>query len=987
VSNRARIVLVILVVLLLVLFLSARGIAGFYTDYLWFDSLGQRSVFTRVLRAKIGLGLVFTLGFALLSTLNLTLADRVNPPPMPEGVDEAIVERYREIVGRRVWLVRIGISLLLGFIAGAPASSQWKEWLLFNNAVRFGVKDPQFGQDVSLYVFRLPFLTFVVDWLFAAFVIILIVTAVAYYLNGGIRLQVQHRRVSAQVKLHISMLLAVLALLKAVGYWLARYELTASTRGAVKGATYTDVKAQLPALELLAIISLLAAVLLIINVWQRGWRLPVIAVGLWVLVAIVAGTAYPAFVQRFQVQPAESRREGPYITRNIDFTRKAYNLSNVTSQDYPVGPLSATSVQADQSAVEDSRLIDPNVVTSTFQRQQELAGFYVFRDLDVDRYMIDGKTRQVVLAVRELNRADIPVTTWEGKHLAYTHGYGVALAPASQVRGDGSPDYLDTNQGGSGPLLTQPNVYFGEGLDSYSVAATERGEISFNNETSSYTGTGGVKMSSTLRRAAFALRFGEYNLLGSGLITKDSRILYIRDVKERVQTLAPFLDFDADPYPVINNGRLVWVIDGYTTSSRYPYSENANNDELAADSGLRHTYNYVRNSVKATVDAYDGTVTFYVVDPTDPIVTAWSKAFPGLFTPDEKVPPELRAHFRYPEDLFRVQTNMYGRYHVDDPNQFFQRDQFWSVAQEPPQTVDPGSAQVTTSSTSNGITTTSTRSARFNPYYTLLHIPGQEIPTTEFSLVRPFVPFSENDERKNLISLMSVSSDPGTYGQLRVLNIKSPEQIDGPALVDSVIKRKYAADFTLESQTGSKVRLGTLQAIPIGDSILWVRPWYVQAEQTPIPQLSFVVLAYGDQVVRARTLEGALKLAFPDATVDFTTTVGPLTPLGGTEAGQTPPTGSGETGSGSPSTGSGSTGSTTPPAQAETVQELLDQANQLYDAAKAALKADPPDFATYDANIAKAFQLVAQAEQLAGGTPPSPTDTTATGVTDTTAST
>ena len=337
-SNKARIALVVLAVLLLVLFLSARGIAGFYTDYLWFDSLGKRSVFTRVLRAKLGLGLAFTLGFALLSTLNLTLADRVNPPPMPEGADEAIVERYREIVGRRVWLVRIGISLLLGFIAGAPASSQWKEWLLFNNAVRFGVTDPQFGQDVSLYVFRLPFLTFVVDWLFAAFVIILIITVVAYYLNGGIRLQVQHRRVSSQVKLHISMLLAVLALLKAVGYWLARYELTASTRGAVKGATYTDVNAQLPALELLAIISLLAAALLIINVWQRGWRLPVIAVGLWVLVAIVAGTAYPAFVQRFQVQPAESRREQPYIERNIEFTRKAFNLADVDTQSYPRGP-------------------------------------------------------------------------------------------------------------------------------------------------------------------------------------------------------------------------------------------------------------------------------------------------------------------------------------------------------------------------------------------------------------------------------------------------------------------------------------------------------------------------------------------------------------------------------------------------------------------------------------------------------------------------
>ncbi len=954
-SNKARIALVVLAVLLLVLFLSARGIAGFYTDYLWFDSLGKRSVFTRVLRAKLGLGLAFTLGFALLSTLNLTLADRVNPPPMPEGADEAIVERYREIVGRRVWLVRIGISLLLGFIAGAPASSQWKEWLLFNNAVSFGVTDPQFGQDVSLYVFRLPFLTFVVDWLFAAFVIILIITVVAYYLNGGIRLQVQHRRVSSQVKLHISMLLAVLALLKAVGYWLARYELTASTRGAVKGATYTDVNAQLPALELLAIISLLAAALLIINVWQRGWRLPVIAVGLWVLVAIVAGTAYPAFVQRFQVQPAESRREEPYIERNIEFTRKAFNLADVDIQSYPVGPLSDAAVTADQAAIADSRLVDPNIVTSTFQRQQELAGYYVFRDLDVDRYMIDGRMQQVVLAARELNRADVPVTTWEGKHLAYTHGYGVALAPASEVRGNGSPNYLSTGEGGSGPLLTEPEIYFGEGLDSYSVVATERAEISLNDQTSSYSGDGGVKMSSGLRRAAFALRFGEYNLLGSGLINKDSRILYIRDVRERAQTLAPFLDFDADPYPVITNGRMVWVLDGYTTSSRYPYSENADNEELSAESGLRHTYNYVRNSVKATVDAYDGTVTFYVTDPTDPVINAWAKAFPDLFTPDDEVPVELAQHFRYPEDLFRVQTNMYGRYHVNDPDQFFQRDQFWSVAQEPPQTVEPGSGQVTTSSTANGITTTSTRSARFNPYYTLLHPPDGEEP--EFSLVRPFVPFSENDERKNLIALMAVSSEPETYGQLRVLNIESDEQVDGPALIDSEIKRKYAAAFTLESQTGSKVRLGTLQAIPIGDSVLWVRPWYVQAQQTPIPQLNYVVVAFGDQVVRARTLEAALKLAFPDSELDLSTTVGPLTPVAGGEDGVDDEAPATDNGTEEPTEPSGPDGT-------ETVEDLLAQANVLFAEANEALAA--ADLATYQDKINEAFELVARAEELSG---------------------
>jgi uncharacterized membrane protein (UPF0182 family) len=984
VSNRARIILVVLALLLLVLFLSARGIAGFYTDFLWFDSLGQRGVFTRILGAKIALGLLFTFGFALLSVLNLTLADRVSPAPLPEGADEAIVERYRELVGRRVWLVRIGLSLLLGLIAGAPASSQWKEWLLFTHAVKFGVNDPQFGQDVSLYVFRLPFLTFVVDWLFAAFVIILIVTAVAYYLNGGIRLQVQHRRVSSQVKLHISILLAVLALLKAVGYWLQRFELTASTRGAVKGATYTDVKAQLPALQLLAIISLLAAALLIVNVWQRGWRLPVIAVGLWVLVAIVAGTVYPAFVQRFVVQPAESRREKPYIDRNIDFTRKAFNLDNVTSQDYPVQTLDDKAVSAGQSAIANARLMDPSIVIQTFQRQQELAGYYLFRDLDVDRYQIDGKLQQVVLAVRELNRNNIPTTTWEARHLAYTHGYGVAFAPASQVRGDGSPDYLDDSKGGDGPLLSQPAVYFGEGLDSYSVVATERDEISYNNDNSSYTGTGGVKMSSTVRRAAFALRFGEYNLLGSGLIKKNSRIIYIRDVKQRVQTLAPFLDFDADPYPVIIDGRITWVIDGYTTSSRYPYAENADTDQLDPASGLRHTFNYVRNSVKATVDAYNGTVKFYIVDPTDPIVTAWSKAFPRLFTPQDQIPVELTAHFRYPEDLFRVQTNMYARYHVNDATQFFQRDQFWSVAQEPPQTVDPASAQITTSSTNNGITTTTTRAARFSPYYTLLDLPGSTTP--QFSLVRPFVPFSETDERKNLIALMAVSSDPGSYGKLRVLNVKAPEQIDGPALVDSNIKRKYAADFTLQSQTGSKVRLGDLQAIPIGKSILWVRPWFVQAEQTPTPQLVYVTVAYGDNIVRARSLEGALALAFPDAKINFSTVVGPITSVVPT----TPAPGTGTTGTGTTGTGTTPSTSTAPPSTSPaTVGDLLDQATQLYADANKALRSDPPDFTTYNKDIQKAFELVAQAEKLAGGpvattTPPttapgetSPTDTTA----------
>jgi uncharacterized membrane protein (UPF0182 family) len=962
-SGRARIVIAIGVGLLVVLFLSARGIAGFYTDYLWYDALGYRSAFTGVLGAKIALATIFTLGFAALCTLNLALADRSTPVADGLAGDETFLERYQSLAGGRVWALRIGVSLLFGLIAGLPAAAQWQSWLLFTNAQSFGVEDAQFGQDVGFYVFRLPFLTFVVDWLFAAFVVILIITAVAHYLNGGIRLQVQQRRVSAHVKLHLSVLLAVLALLRAVGYWLQRYELTTSNRGFVEGAGYTDVNAQLPAIELLAIISVLAAVLLIVNVRQRGWRLPVIAVGLWGLVAVVAGTIYPAVVQRFQVQPAESRREQPYIDRNIQATSAAFGLDEITDIDHAGAELTEEQAEAAQEQLRDVRLLEPTIAADTFQRQQGLRTDYVFNDVDVDRYDVNGRLEQVMISARELNLANIPQRTWEGRHLAYTHGYGVAMAPAGRVTQDGFPVYL-TSANDPSAGVTQPALYFGEGLDEYSVVATERDEVTIGTGaeegSSRYQGTGGVKLDSRIRRAAFALRFGEYNLFGSGLITEESRILYVRNVRDRVKMLAPFLHFDADPYPVVlDDGRIVWVVDGYTTTGRYPYSATADTTDLHPDSGLQHSFNYVRNSVKATVDAYNGDVDFYVVDPQDPIIRAWQSAFPKLFQPQEAAAPALQAHFRYPEDQFRVQTNMYALYHVKDPAAFFQGQRFWNVAPEPP-AENVSRVVPTQGPAGTGVTPDSSRLGRFEPYYTMLQSQDGE---REFVLLRPFVPVSEGDRRQELVAFMTVSGNPESYGRLTVYRMQPSDGAlpEGPLLVDAGIKETFNRDLTLEDQQGSTVRFGDMQVLPIDNALAWVRPWYVQANSgNPLPRLRSVTVTVGRQSDIGPSLEGALRAAFPGATFTIETR-----PEGANTT--APPEEEGESGGEQEPTDPSTPPTSGPEGEPEGIEELLARADQAYSEAQDAL-ADG-DVTRYIAKLEEAAQLAAQAASLATGEP------------------
>ena len=960
-SGRGRAILIIAAVTLFLLITSLRGIAGFYTDYLFFDSLGLSGVWSGVLGARIILAVIFSGLFFVLMFVNLLIADRIAPRFRPAGPEEELLERYHQLVGRRSGAMRVGVSLLFAVIAGAGVSSQWNSWILFTHRVDFGQKDPLFNTDIGFYVFQLPFLSFVVSWLFAAFIIILIVTAVAHYLNGGIRVQAPLQRVTPQVKAHVSVLLGILALIKAADYWLQRYELTFSTRGVVDGATYTDVKAQLPAIYLLLLIALLSFVLFIFNIWRRGWVLPVLAVGLWAFVAIVAGSAYPTFVQRFQVEPAESTKERPYIKRNIDATRAAIGLDNVETQAFNYDEeLSPGDLQANADTIRNIRLLDPSIVQPTYQRLQADRGFYRFNDLDVDRYEVDGQTTQVVIGARELNESGVPQQSWEGRTLAFTHGYGAALAPANRTTDAGRPQFRVSDVPVESDVpFDQPQLYIGEDQTGYAIVHTKRDEVDYvadDGETVPfrYEGEDGVRLDSIWRRAAFSLRFGDLDPMISDFVNDDSRLIFLRDVRQRVETIAPFFRYDADPYPVIIDDRLVYVVDGYTTTDHYPYAQRGDNEQLTPGSGLDSRFNYVRNSVKVTVDAYDGTVTFYEMPVEDPILDAYRDAFPELFTSFDEMPEELKDHLRYPEDLFRVQTNMWARYHIGDAQDFYEQTGGWEVAQDPGTQV--GATEATQTTNEQG-QTTGTRERRIDPYYLEMQLPGEE--DADFLMLRSFVPLSENDERNQLTSFMVGMSDPDQYGELRVYEMPNLN-VDGPATASSNINAdsQVAREITLLDQEGSAVELGSLLLIPVEESILYVRPLYVKAEgRTPVPELQRVIVSFGDEVVMERTLPEALARLFPDADDALGQVFGEDVEV--PEEGQ-PPEDGGET----------------PPQEDRTVAELLAEAQTLFQEADTAL-ADG-DLGTYQENVEEARRLIEEALTASGVDPDEPSDDTTT---------
>ncbi len=861
-------ILIALGSLFLFVLIFGRAIARFYVDFLWHRSLGRSDVFWGVIGAKLTLFVAFFLIFTIIAAANLFIADRAAPSTFPANM-HPYVERFHELFGRRLKLVRYAAALLFALLLALPAVARWQDWLLFRNAKQFGVSDEQFGADVGFYVFQLPFLTFLLDWLFVAVIVVLLLTAAAHVLNGGVVFVSPVPVIRQATKAHIAVLLAILAVLKAGDYWLDRYELTNSQRGIVQGATYSVVKAQLPAIMLLILIALLTAGLYLSVVKTGSWRLPLVASGLWLVVSIVGGVIYPAVVQSLVVNPNQESREAPYIERNVIATRQALGLTDVDVTSVEFGTLTAAEVEADLDPLRNVRLLNPTAMKTRFLVDRgEVAGLTI-ADLDADRYELDGRTQQVLIAARELDLGGVTNRSWQGLHLINTRGCGLVLAPTGQVLANERPDYRTVE-------LDRPELYFSPTLTGYAIANTESTERECD-EVHVYEGRSGVRMSSFARRAAFALAFLDYNVLGSGAINDDSQMLWVRGVNDRLNKLAPFLSYDADPYPVAIEGRVLWVVDAYTTTSRYPYGQRIGGIQRSAASGLGDNDNYVRNSVKAVVDAYTGDVTLYVVDAEDPILRAWRSAFPNLFTDVDEMPDGLREHLRYPEDLFRIQTDVYSKYRID-PALFFQRDgNAWSVAQAPG--TEPTQRGATAASSSQSSTPTAAENTfatesdadRFIPYYTMFDNGDDE---DEFVILRPFVPFSTGDERTQLQAYMTASSDPETYGRLATYIVDDTDRSlpDGPIRVaenaesQEEISRRISLDN--QGEGGSEVRFGDMQLIPVADGLIYVRPYYVavpqgSSEVGSVTAFRSLIVSYNDRSVLADTLGQALARLFP----------------------------------------------------------------------------------------------------------------------------
>ncbi len=955
-ARRGRVWIAVAVVVLIVLITSLKGLATFYTDYLWFGSVHLSSEWRRLFVVKTGLFFGFALIFFVFLWVNLAVVDRLAPQELALGPEDELVRRYQQRVTPRAVLVRSIVSLVVALIAASGAIGQWRNYLLFVDGVYFtgpNRNDPQFHKNIGFFLFKLPFLSFIVQWAFISLVVIAVLVVIAHYLNGGIRVQSGAPSVAPQVKVHISVLLACMALVKAFGYILARYNLDLSQNGYVQGATYTDVHARLPALTLLFWISLLAAAILLINIRRRGWALPVLGVGLWAFVAIVVGAIYPAIVQAVKVTPAQNTLEQKYIIRNIAATRSALGLNRVVQKTFSATQsLTSSQVVANQPTLSAVQLWDSTQTAATYTKLQATRSYYSFNTLAVDRYKVDGTLQPMVVGVRQVNDGDLPSQGWVNTHLQYTHGYGMILAPANDANSHQpvfSISQVPSQSSPGAPTITQPNVYFGIANPNdaaYVLANTRQPEIDYQVSgaqspvTSHYTGpgaTGGVQLRNFLVKAAFAIRFGDFNLLVSDLVTHQSRLMFVRDITQMAQKAAPFLSFDSDPYPVLSGGQIYWILDAYTTSDNYPYAQNVNTSSLPVNSGLNQTFNYVRNSVKVVVNAYSGKMTFYDVTPltrtTDPVLKTWEKVFPGMFTPVSEMPESLRAHLRYPEDLLSVQSAMFGRYHITQPLAFYNATNAWTISPSAG-AGSPNQSLQTFSTSASG--TVSSSVIRMAPEYELFKVPGQSSPS--FNLVDAFVPVSMGDQIQTMAGFIVAGSDPADYGRLTVF--QTPP-IDGPALVDADISATQAISkqISLLNQNGSSVLLGTLQVVPVGNAMLYFRPFYVESSRNPFPKLDYYIVVY------AGAQQGQSKVAF-DTTLQAALNDLFQVSLPGTSS----PTG--------PST-----------AVNATVQNLITQANTDFQQAQTDLKNG--NFAAYGTDITSLQNVLKQLQQASQATSPS----------------
>lgn len=857
-----------LAITLIILFLVATvliAFSGFYADWLWFKSVSFTSVWQKVLLTKVQLFIIGGLITAIVVGLNIYLAYKRRPIYVPVAVEADNVERYRAQIEPLRRVIAVVLSLGLFYFGGSAAAQLWSSWLLFKNATPFGVKDPQFGLDVSFFAFKLPFYQALLSWAISTIILSTLAAVVVHYIYGGIRTQVQTDRTSVAARVQLSILLGTIVLLKAVAYWFDRYHLALKENRLITGLTYTDVNATLPAKAILAGIAVICALLFYANIVRKSWLLPAAGTALLVASSVLIAGIYPALIQQFQVKPSESAKEAPFIQRNIEATRAAYGLTNVDVQDYQATiNAEAGQLSKDAGTINNIRLMDPNILSATFRQLQQIKPYYTFPEsLDIDRYQVNGIQRDVVVGVRELNIAGNPVRNWINDHLVYTHGFGFVAAYGNTRDADGKPSFAVGDlppTKGLGDF--EPRIYFGENVPDYSIIGGKSSspvEFDYPDDASpngqknyTYTGKGGVPVGSLVNKLVFALKYQEQRILLSNLINSESKILFNRNPRERVAKVAPWLTLDGDPYPAIIDGKVQWIIDGYTTSSGYPYSQNttlanATADALTSNSRAvtaqgNQVVNYIRNSVKATVDAYDGTVTLYAWDDKDPVLKTWQKAFPGTVKPKSEISKSLLEHIRYPEDLFRVQRDVLSLYHVKNANAFYGGQDFWRVPRDPSTFGGNASAQP--------------------PYYTTLQMPGTSSPA--FYLTTPFVP---RGGRENLSAFAAVHSDPGPdYGKITVLQLPRSTNIAGPSQVASNFEAKpeVANSLSLLRQGGSDVVLGNLLTLPVGNGLLYVQPVYVRATSNAAayPLLQKVLVSFGDVIGFDDSLKGALDQVF-----------------------------------------------------------------------------------------------------------------------------
>lgn len=833
-----------LIAVIVIIVIAAFALLPLYTNWIWFKDLGYSAIFSRLLYTKLILFLVSAAAFFAIVSINLVIARKIAPPSDRLVYADEFRQRMAAYAQRGLGALVTAGAAAVAIMVGLSTAGHWDDLLRFLYGGSFGWKDPVFGRDLGFYVFQLPFIRYIYGWLFFALVISGIAVGVMYYMGQAIEFLANIPRFAPRVKSHIFTIIALLFLLRVWGYWLDRYGLLFGGGDVIPGPGYADLHGRLPALYILMAASILAAVLTMMSIRRRGITHVVAGFVIVIGVSFVGGVLYPGMLERFVVKPNQLIKETPYITNGIKFTREAYGLSKVERRTYTVeNKLSASDIGANETTIQNVRLWDYEPLLSTYKQMQELQQYYEFTDVDIDRYTIDGDYRQVMLSARELDQTALSASAqnWLNTHLVYTHGYGLAMSPVNEVNPEGLPIYFMKDIPAVSTVdvkVTQPRIYFGEMTTSYAMVKTKNPEFDYpfgdTDVQTTYKADRGIHISGRFTKLLFAARLGDMSMAITPNLTRDSRLLYRRKIGDRLSTLFPFLRFDNDPYLVVSGGRMLWIQDAYTISSQFPYSQRQRIEFNYAVFG--DVFNYIRNSVKITVDAYTGDVVAYY-DDKDPIIRAYSRAFKGVFRPFSKMPKDIRAHVRYPEDMFSAQTLIYNTYHMTKPRDFFYKTDLWAV----PQWQEVGGAAEMRS---------------VEPYYLIMRLPGEK--REEFILLRP----ATRANKDNMVAWVCAKCDPEDYGKLIVFTFGQGQLIYGPKQVEARANQNpyISKELSLWRSGGSNVILGNLLAIPMETSILYVQPLYLEATggETKIPQFTRVIVALGDKVVMEKTLAEAL---------------------------------------------------------------------------------------------------------------------------------